>query len=92
MCGAFGEVTAIIGLVINILAVGTLSSNSHDNLSSNLCTFGSNSRQIYEFNAMRRACEEEDLASIVPNCVDTQRAPYPIKTDQPNAFPQMLKE
>ena len=32
MCGEFGEVTAIIGLVINFLAVGTLLLNSHDTL------------------------------------------------------------
>ena len=33
MCGEFGEVTVIIGLVINFLAVGTLLLNSHDTLS-----------------------------------------------------------
>ena len=33
MCGEFGEVTAIIGLVINFLALGTLLLNSCDTLS-----------------------------------------------------------
>ena len=33
MCGEFGEVTVIIGLVINFLAVGTLLLNSRDTLS-----------------------------------------------------------
>ena len=33
MCGEFGEVTAIIGLVINFLALGTLLLNSRDTLS-----------------------------------------------------------
>ena len=33
MCGEFGEVTVIIGLVINLLAVGTLLLNSHNTLS-----------------------------------------------------------
>ena len=41
MCGEFGEfgeVMAIIGLVINLLAVGTLSLNSHDTLAYAQCT------------------------------------------------------
>ena len=33
MCGEFGEVTVIIGLIINFLAVGTLLLNSRDTLS-----------------------------------------------------------
>ena len=33
MCGEFGEVMVIIGLVINFLALGTLFLNSRDTLS-----------------------------------------------------------
>ena len=42
--------------------------------------------------AMRRAGKEDSLPFIVPSRSDIQRAPYPINSDQANAFPQMSKK
>ena len=42
--------------------------------------------------AMRRAGKEDSLPFIVPSSSDIQRAPYPINSDQANAFPQMSKK